>query len=182
MIQWLAKTIYHLIGWKVVGRYPREIKKKVLVVAPHTSSWDVPVGLLVKVWLKMDDVTFYAKKELFTGLQGRFLRFMGAAPVDRGKNNNLVGQVLSDFKNKDHHTILITPEGTRRKVAKFKTGFYYMANKADVPIIPIIFDFEEKAIKFLEPYYTSGDLEKEVKEIEDIFRGVPGKVREYSFT
>ena len=180
MIRFLAKTVFHLIGWKVRGDHRPDLTRKVLIVAPHTSSWDVPIGLLVKTWKKID-VTFYAKKELFKGILGWFLTKLGAAPVDRSKNNNLVGQIVHDFATKEHHSVLLTPEGTRKKVERFKTGFYFVADTAKVPIIPVQFNFKKKEVYFMDPYYTSGDREKEIKEIENMFRGIPGKIEEYSF-
>ena len=82
MIRGIAKTIYHWIGWKLEGRYPHEIKKKIIIVAPHTSKVDFFVGILVKFWLDLR-VTFYAKQELFKGIIGWFLRSIGGRPVDR---------------------------------------------------------------------------------------------------
>ena len=126
MIRWLAKKIYHLIGWKLEGRFPSELDKKILIVAPHTSKMDFFVGILVKFWLDIR-VTFYAKKELFKGIIGWFLRSIGGSPVDRSKNENIVSKAIEDFKTKERHGILITPEGTRKKVDKFKSGLLILA-------------------------------------------------------
>lgn len=180
MFSTICKWIFHLIGWKVVGSYPHEILKKIIIVVPHTSSWDVPIGLLVKFWLKMDS-HYYVKKEMFTGILKYILPLTNAIPIDRSGNTNFVDSVIADFNKADKRSVLITPEGTRKRVEKFKTGFYYIADGAKIPIVPISFDFEQKKIEIHSTYYTTGNAEKEIAEIEDIFRGIPGCVRENSF-
>ena len=176
----ICKWIYHLIGWKVVGIYPHEIPKKIIIVAPHTSVWDVPIGLLVKFWLKLD-VQYYVKKEMFKGVLRYILPLTQAVPIDRRGNTSFVDSVIAEYNAVDRRSILITPEGTRKKVEKFRTGFYYIADGAKVPIIPISFDFEQKKIEIHPTYHTKGEVDKEIKEIEEIYRGIPGCVREYSF-
>ena len=174
----LAKKVFHLIGWRLEGRYPSEIKKKILIVAPHTSSVDFFVGILVKFWLNMK-VPFYAKKELFSGISGWFLKSLGGRAVDRSKNNNLVGQIVHDFSQLDELTILITPEGTRKKTNKFKSGFYQIAAQAKVPIIPIAFDYGRKVIKIFPTYFVKGEGEKEIEHIRSFYKGINGRIPEY---
>ena len=180
MFSYLAKWVYHLIGWRLLGTYPDEIPKKIIIVAPHTSAWDVPIGLLVKIWLKMD-VQYYVKQEMFKGILKYILPTTGAAPLDRSGNTNFVESVIADYNKVDRRTILITPEGTRKKVNKFRTGFYYIADGAKIPIIPISFNFEKKIIEIHPSFYTTGDAEKDIAQIENIYRGIPGCIREYSF-
>ena len=180
MLRLICKWIYQLLGWKVVGIYPNEIPKKIIIVAPHTSAWEVPLGLLVKCWLKMD-AQYYIKEEMFTGVLKYILPLTQAIPLDRTENNNFVDSVIADYNAVERRTILITPEGTRKRVDKFKTGFYYIADGAKIPIIPISFDFEKKEIEIHPTYYTNGNAEKEISEIEDIYRGIPGRIKEYSF-
>ncbi len=180
MFRLICKWIYHLIGWRLKGEYPHHIPKKIIIVAPHTSAWDVPVGLLVKSWLKMD-VQYYVKKEMFKGILKYILPLTQAIPIDRSGNTKFVDSVIKDYNQAEQRTILITPEGTRKKVEKFKTGFYHIADGAKIPIIPISFNFEKKLMEIHPPYYTTGNSEKEIAEIEDIFRGIPGCIREYSF-
>jgi len=174
MIRCVTKKVFHWIGWKLEGRYPREIEKLILIVAPHTSNWEFPLGMLVKFWLRMD-VKYYAKASLFKGPLGFFLRLVGGVPVDRSKNNNLVGQAIQDFKTMDRLHILLTPEGTRKRTEKFKSGFYYIALEAGVPILPVVFDFGEKTIRMLPVISVRGDGASEVEEIRDIYKGVKGK-------
>ena len=179
MIRCLSKKIFHWIGWRLEGRFPSNLPKKILIVAPHTSSMDFPIGILVKFWLDIR-ATFYAKEELFKGILGWILRSLGGLPVDRSKNNNVVGQAVADFLKNTHHTILITPEGTRKKVDRFKSGFYHIAHKANVPIIPIAFDYGRKVIKVLPTYYVKGEGDIEIEKIRQLFSGIKGKIPEYS--
>ncbi len=181
MLSWMARIIFHAIGWRLEGSFPHELKKKILIVAPHTSSMDFPIGVLIKFWLKIE-ATFYAKQELFKGITGWALRQLGGRAVDRSKNNNLVGQAVADFMTREKHTILITPEGTRKKVNNFKTGFYYIALEAKVPIVPIAFDYSQKTVKIFPTYYIKGEGIREIEKIRMLFKGIPGKSPENSIT
>lgn len=180
MFGWICKKVFHGLGWQLVGRYPHEIKKKLIIVAPHTSSWDVPLGLLLRFWIKIE-ANFYVKKEMFRGILGPILRFFGAIPLDRSGNLNLVQAIVKDYNSTDKRTTIITPEGTRKRVKNFKTGFYYIADQAKIPILPVIFDYGNKKMIIKNPFYTNGDAEKEIPEIENLFKGYIGKIPEYSF-
>lgn len=142
---------------------------------------DFPIGLLVKFWLNIK-ASFYAKAELFSGPRGWALRKIGGLPVERSINNNLVAQAVSDFKNKEELTLLITPEGTRKKVNKFRSGFYVIAHKANIPIIPVVFDYSNKVIRILPTYKVSGTGPSEIEEIRQLFVGFLGKVPKNSLT
>lgn len=163
------------------GEYPHHILKKVVIVAPHTSSMDFYIGILVKFWLDIR-VKFYGKQELFKGIQGWLLRLIGGVPVDRSNQNNVVDAAVKDFNRLDSHTILLAPEGTRKYVEHFRTGFYHIADKAKVPIIPIAFDFKRKVIKIMDPVLTYGNAEKEIPQIEALFHGIKGKNPNLTFT
>jgi len=177
MIGCITKRVFHLLGWKLAGRYPRELNHLILIVAPHTSNWDFPLGLLVKFWLKMR-VDFYAKASLFKGPLGIFMRSIGGRSVDRSKNNNLVGQAVADIRNNGRLHLLFTPEGTRSRTEKFKSGFYYIAAQSGVPILPISFDYKLKQITMMPIRYMRGDGPSELEEIRDLFKGIEGKCPE----
>jgi len=181
MFQWIGRFVFtKLYGWKFKGAYPGNDKSFVVIVAPHTSMWDVPLGISLKWWQQMN-VTFYVKEELFFFPLNIILKAIQAVPIRRSGNTNFVSAVAEDFKQHGNRRILITPEGTRKKVDKFKSGYYYIAKGAGVPILPTIFDFEKKEIVMNEFFYPTEDEEKDMRAIEDIFRGYQGKVREYSF-
>ena len=181
MLSVIGKFLFHLVGWKLLGDYPGNDKSFVIIVAPHTSMWDVPIGICVKWWKKMN-VAFYVKEEMFFFPIGIILRALNAIPIKRTGNTNFVFEVVKDFNNRKSHRILITPEGTRKKVKKFKSGYYYIAKGANVPILPVIFDFEHKTMIMKEFFYVTDDAEKDQNDIEDIFDGYLGKVPEFSFS
>lgn len=179
-MHYISKLIYKIIGWKLVGDYPNHIKKKMIIVVPHTSNWDFPLGLLARSIMR-DDIKYVGKKEMFFFPFGGLLKAIGGIPLDRKKSKNFVKAVVEEYDSRESLTIQIAPEGTRKKVNRLKTGFYYIAKKAGIPIIPIIFDYKQKEVKILDTFYPTEDSEKDLKEIEDLVRGYQGKIPEYSF-
>ena len=180
MLSILSGIIFRALGWKIRGSYPRDVKKKIVVVAPHTSNWDFPVGILFRSW-KKHDIKFVAKKSVFKPPLGWIAKALGGIPVDRKKSGNFLKGVVQLYDEHEALDICITPEGTRRRVEKFKTGFYYIAKTANIPILPITFDFEHKIFGISDLYYPSDDAEGDIKKIENIFRGVIGRNPENSF-
>ena len=174
MIGRIAKGTFHLIGWKLVGRFPQDIDHLILIVAPHTSNWDFPLGILVKFWLNIE-ATYYAKVSLFKWPLGAILKSLGGRPVDRSKNQNIVSAAVEDFRNNKKHRILITPEGSRKRSDKFKTGFYYIAVESGAGVLPITFDYERKEIRIMPLKYMRGDGPSEIKQIRNLFKGIKGK-------
>lgn len=178
MISCISKRIFHLIGWKLVGRFPLDLDHLIIIVAPHTSNWDFPLGILVKLWLKID-AKYYAKASLFKWPLGPVMKSLGGRPVDRKNNQNIVSEAVLDFKNNQKHRILITPEGTRDRRETFKTGFYYIAVKSGAGVLPIIFDYGVKEMRILPVRYMRGDGQTEVDEVRNLFKGVEGKHPEH---
>jgi len=174
----LFTFIYRLIGWKVTGEWIADQKKSVVVVAPHTSSVDVPVGVLAR-GIKKLDIKFVAKKELFTGIRGTILRALGGYPVDRSKRTNFVDAVVDIFNREESFNLCITPEGTRKYAEKWKSGFYYIAMKANVPIIMIGFDYKKKEVQIQPPFTPTGNFELDMEFIKGYFRGVTDRVPEW---
>lgn len=173
MFYYISKFILRLIGWKVVGHYPREIKKKILVAAPHTSNWDFPLGVMIRSVIK-DDVKYVGKASLFKPPLGWILGPMGGVPVDRSKSNNFVEAVVKEFDSKEVFSVLFAAEGSRKKVEKFKTGFYHIARMAKVPMLPTILDYDKKEFRFLDLVWATEDAEEDIKKIEGYFKGVKG--------
>jgi len=179
MIRCLGRIIHKAMGWELEGHFPSELAKKILIVAPHTSFMDFFVGIPVKFWLDIQ-ADWYGKKELFIQPFGWILKAIGGNPIDRQKHSNTVSQIVHNFNTREKHTILLTPEGTRKKVSRFKTGFYQIAVQSGVPIIPLIFDYRTKKIKILDPIYPNGE-DGELENIESLFRGYQGKNAALSF-
>lgn len=165
----LSKAILKLFGWKIVSNFQGEMKRSVLVIAPHTSNWDFIIGRLVFNVLNLK-VKFLIKKEAFGFPLGYFLKKWGGIPVDRYAKNNLVDQVAGKFDNQSELIITITPEGTRSYVKQWKKGFYYIAHKAKVPIVLGFLDYKKKEAGLGPVFYTSGDYEKDIKIIADFYK------------
>lgn len=181
MLKTLSQFILNKIwGWKIIGTIPDDLKKSILIVIPHTSNWDFPLGILVRTVIEKD-IKFLAKSSLFKPLYGWLFKALGGYPVDRSKNNNMVDAVVDIFNNKEAFSIQIAPEGTRSKVDHLKTGFYYISLKAKVPLILTKFDYEHKQVVFSSPFYPTGNKEADFEFIYDYFRGVKGKHPEKSF-
>lgn len=179
----LARLIYHeILGWKIEGNtnFSKDsINKAVIIAAPHTSWHDFYIGVLLR---KITGVktNFIGKKELFKWPLGYYFRAMGGKPVDRDAKSNMVDQIVSLFKAENEFRLTLAPEGTRKKVESWKTGFYYIAKEANVPIIMFTLDFEHKRNVVSEPFYPTDDIEKDFEYIRNFYKGVLGKIPEYS--
>lgn len=180
MTKQLGKFILKLIGWKITGSYPYEIDKKIILAAPHTSNWDFPIGILIRTQIG-EPIKFIGKSALFKPPHGWLFSWLGGIPVDRTKSNNFVDATVQKIKETEKLTILISGEGSRKRVDKFKTGFYHMAHLSKVPIIPLILDGTKKEFRFEAPFYPTGDAAKEIPMIEKIFEGVSGIRKAKSF-
>ncbi|HBF88335.1 MAG TPA: acyltransferase [Bacteroidales bacterium] len=173
----ISKWILKLMGWKIVGEYYK-VDKCIIVVAPHTSMMDFVVGRLFFNTLPIK-VHFVIKKEMFFFPLGYLLKALGAIPVDRGTRNNMVDQLADLFNSKDKMFLIITPEGTRKKVLRWKRGFYFIAEKANVPIYTGILDYKKKEIFVGEQFIPTGDIEVDMKAIRLRYKGATGKHPEY---
>src|SRR5687767_9799318 len=151
-----ARFILNLFGWRIVNGVPADLKKYVVAVAPHTSWKDFVLGLLVRTAMGRD-IYYLAKKELFDNPFGFFFWWTGGRPVDRKIKTGLVDQVIRLFNEQKEFAIAIAPEGTRKKVQNFRTGFYHIARGAGIPIIPCLFDYHTKEVRFLDPFYPTVD-------------------------
>lgn len=176
----ISKKTLSFFGWKITGRYASEIDKKVLIVVPHTSSWDFPLGLLVRSAIQ-GKIQFVGKDSLFKPPFGWIFKALGGVPVDRSRSTNFVQNVIDVFDSREKFNIVLAPEGTRKMVDQLKSGFYYIAKGANVPIQMIRFNFGKKEVEFREPFYPTDDFEADMKLIEDYYRGIKGIKEEYSF-
>ncbi len=167
--------LFKLSGWKHIGTLPTDIQKYVIIVAPHTSNIDFFVGYGYKHLVGLHP-NFLAKRELFKiPIVGWFLKSIGGYPVDRGKKTNLVDQVVELFEKTKSFIMTITPEGTRSYSPEWKTGFYRIAHKANVPIVKVGFDYPSKTIHVDEPKFVSGNMEEEMDEIKNHFKQFIGR-------
>lgn len=181
----MKKTLYKIIflkilGWKIVGGVDENIKKCILMVLPHTSNFDFFIGIFVRGIIGIP-MNFVAKKELFTFPFGYYFRAIGGAALDRSGGKNIVDATVDVFNAHQVFRLGIAPEGTRKKVEKLRTGFYYIALKANVPIIPVAFDFSKKEVRFGQPFYVTGNYDQDYKQLMAFYKGVVGKIPKYTF-
>ena len=172
--------LYKILGWKIIGDFNQDnLKKVVIIVAPHTSWSDFVIAILSRKVLGVM-VNFVGKKELFVWPFGYYFKWVGGAPLDRTKNHNKVEAIASIFDSKKEFRLGMSPEGTRKKVDKWRTGFYYIALKAKVPIIPTSMDYKTKTITIGKPFDPSGDIETDLKILKKFLEGSVGKIKKYT--
>lgn len=174
MFRPLYKFFFEKAGWRISGSIPSTLNKYVMIVAPHTSNWDFLVGLAARSILRID-TKFLGKKELFRFPMGILFRCWGGYPVDRSGHHNMVDEVVKIFNAHEKFSIALAPEGTRKPVANWKTGFYHIACKAGVPIIMTGFDYASKTVIIHPPFYPQGRLESDMQIIRSHFEGTRGK-------
>lgn len=172
LLQMIAIALLKLSGWRVVGSLPSE-RKYVLIGAPHTSNWDFPLMLLAVLKVGMD-VHWLGKNTLFPPILGSVMRWLGGIAVDRSKSNNLVAQLVELFNERDELVVLIPPEGTRSKVERWKSGFYYVAAGANVPILLGFIDASRKELGFGPLFYPSQGYDADLFEIQAFYRDKRG--------
>lgn len=174
MSHWFARSVLNTMGWNTDGRVPGGVKKAVIISAPHTSYWDFVIG-----WMTFHiadvNIRFLIKEEVFKGPLGWLLRKLGGIPVARGKKNNMVDQLKEMFDSADSFYVVITPEGTRKKVAQWKKGFYMIALEAGVPIACSFIDYSSKTGGIGPIITPSGDYEKDIVTIQDFYRDKKAK-------
>ncbi|MFC2147495.1 1-acyl-sn-glycerol-3-phosphate acyltransferase [Bacteroidota bacterium] len=176
----LSKIIFFkILKWQLIGTFP-DVDKCVVIVVPHTSWVDFFLGLLVRK-LFNEEINFIGKESLFKPPFGWYFRWMGGAPINRSKSQNKVAAIAKIFDERKKFRLALAPEGTRKKVADWKTGFYYIAKTAQVPIVMVAFDFGKKQVKVSEPQFPTDNMEADLKKYKEFYKGVIGKIPEYSF-
>jgi len=173
LMRWFSVFMLRLLGWRVEGQAPAE-QKYVLIAAPHTSNWDFPYTLMVCFALRLR-VYWMGKSSLFPPVLGSVMRWLGGISVDRAKSGNLVQSTIDAFNRSERLTVIVPPEGTRGKVSHWKTGFYYIAHGANVPILLGFMDYKEKVGGVAHLFHPTGDIEKDMLEIQRFYRGFTGK-------
>ena len=151
----LAITAMRLTGWQFEGTVP-DIPQFVLIVAPHTSNWDFCVGVMAMFALNLRG-TFLGKDTLFRWPLGIAMRWLGGVPVDRYSPHNVVEQTVAYFQRRPQMVLALSPEGTRKRLSGWRTGFYFVARGAGVPILPVAFDYPHRTIRLLSLFETTGD-------------------------
>ncbi len=147
----LGRTVLRTMGWRIEGAFP-DRAKLIVAVAPHSSNVDFVLAMAVVLGLGLR-ASFLAKRSLFEGPLRRLMYAFGGLPVDRSSPQGLVGQLVTQFNERSHLVLGITPEGTRTKVREWKRGFALIAQAANVPVLPAIINYRTKVVTF-EPLIT----------------------------
>ena len=171
----LARWILARAGWKLVGTFP-DVPRAVLIAAPHSSWWDGIWGLLVKVAIGAD-VAFMAKRELFVGPLGWLLRRLGGVPIARDATHGVVEQMSERLRTQEKLWVGIAPEGTRKRVKEWRTGFWHIANNAEVPIVPVYFHYPERTIGIGPAFVTSDDMHADLARLRAFYAPFQGRNR-----
>lgn len=173
-----ALTYLKLTGWKKDGLAP-SIDKYVIIAAPHTSNWDFPITIAMLLAFKIKPC-WMGKDSLFRWPFGLLLRLLGGIPIDRSKANNVVDQSIEALRNKMKMALVIAPEGTRKKVAYWKTGFYHIASGANVPIALGFLDYARKAGGIGRIFIPTGDKDADMNSIQAFYKTITAKHPEKS--
>ncbi len=162
--RWLGRSFLRVFGWKVVGTLP-DIPKLVLIVAPHSSNWDGIWGMAAKIALGFK-VRVLGKAQLFWWPLGPLLRKLGAVPVDRSSPHGTVEQAVALIRDSDRMWFALTPEGTRRKVERWKPGFWHIARAAGVPVLPAYFDYPSRTIGIGPTFELGEDMRADIARLQ----------------
>jgi 1-acyl-sn-glycerol-3-phosphate acyltransferase len=167
ILRWALSTYFGLTGWKVEGEVPAT-RKFVIIAAPHTSNWDFVYFVGGADRLKLN-LSFMGKASLFRWPFGKLMRDMGGVPVDRAKTKDMVGAMVEEFARRDEFMLTIAPEGTRGRAREWKTGFYYIALRAGVPMVCGMMDYGRKVVGLGRAIMPTGDYEADMKVLREIY-------------
>jgi 1-acyl-sn-glycerol-3-phosphate acyltransferase len=173
LMRGLALSFLKVFGWRLEGRLP-DVDKLVVIAAPHTSNWDLPVLLSLAFALRVK-ACWLGKHTLFRRPFGFLFRWMGGIPVYRSASKNMVAQSVEMFRNSEKLILAIPPEGTRSKVSHWKSGFYYIALGAEIPIAMAFIDYKRKASGVGPTLYPTGNIEADMEIIRNFYANVTAK-------
>lgn len=169
LLRGFSRIMLKVLGWRVVGSMPDDIKQCVLIAAPHTSNWDMPLSLMIAFALDTQ-LHWVGKQSIFKFPFSGLMRWMGGIPVDRSHANNMVDASIAKFKEYPELRIMMAPEGTRARVKQWKSGFYHIAHGAQVPIALAFVDYKNKCGGIGKFMTTSGDYDKDMLEISAFYK------------
>lgn len=171
--RWVVTLLMRLFGWRIVGQAP-DVPKAVFVGAPHTSNSDFFMTALTMLALGLD-VRFVMKHTVFVGPVGWFLRWFGGIALDRDRTRDFVSQMVDEFNERETLWLAIMPEGKRSVPKVWRSGFYYIARGAGVPMVMVIFDYERRRMHVGPTLWPSGDYAADLPRIQSHFLGYRGR-------
>lgn len=171
----IGSLVLKLLGWRVEGDFA-DHPKMVAIVAPHTSNWDFIVGISARFALRLD-ASWLGKDALFKPPLGWLMRAWGGIAIDRSASHDVVSQTIDTFTARQQVFLVITPEGTRKQVSRWRTGFWHIAKGAGVPILPIVFDWGAKVIRVQPAFMPGTDVDSDVQKLQSMFANARGRTR-----
>jgi 1-acyl-sn-glycerol-3-phosphate acyltransferase len=172
MLKFVTITIFNLLGWKMQGDIPAHIDKCVVIVAPHTSNFDYIFGIVASFKVRLP-VRYLIKEEWLKRFAiGGLLKRWGALGIARSQRNKMVDQMADLLNANERIALAFPPEGTRKLAKKWKTGFYYVALKAEVPVVMCAMDYRKKAVTIGEYFIPTGDYEKDMNIVREFYKDV----------
>lgn len=172
VLRQISNLIMFLAGWRIEGKLP-DLKKYILIGAPHTSSWDFVLFLGIIFRLRIN-ASYMGKAELFRFPFGWFFYYCGGVPVDRKKSTGLVEQMIEACNKTDQFILTIAPEGTRHYVSEWKSGFHRIAKGAGIPIVMAKVDGQNKIVHVGEVFHPTENMDEDMKLIQELFKGIVG--------
>ena len=179
LVEWIGRTALKLMGWRIEGELPR-LDKFVAIGAHHTSNWDFVIFIALKFVLRLN-ARWFGKHSIFRWPFGGLMRSWGGIPIQRHLSLNMVEQAIQGFRDNREFILVLSPEGTRRKVERWKMGFYHIAQGAGVPIVPGALDFANRRVVIGAPFQPTGDAEADLQALLAFFRPYVPKKPEYAF-
>ena len=174
-LRWGSLAFLKLAGWTIEGELPASAHKCVLIAAPHTSNWDLPYTLMTAFVLRLNPY-WLGKASLFKAPFGGAMRWLGGIAVDRSQANNMVAAAAQALKAADGRVqLIVPPEGTRGKTTHWRTGFYYIAAAAEVPILLAYMDYRRKRAGLGPAFVPTGDVERDMAAIKAFYAPIQGK-------
>jgi 1-acyl-sn-glycerol-3-phosphate acyltransferase len=168
----LGRTMLRLMRFSVEGEVP-DLPRFVIAIAPHTSNWDFVVGVAAMFALDLR-LAFIAKHTLFRGPFDRMLRWMGGIPVDRASPHGVVAASIEGFSREERRILVIAPQGTRTRGARYRSGFLHIARGAGVPVTLASLDFGARCIRLGPTFFPGDDIEGELRRVEEFFSRIRG--------
>ncbi|MBW2649590.1 MAG: lysophospholipid acyltransferase family protein [Deltaproteobacteria bacterium] len=178
LLYWISLVFLKVIGWRKEGKMP-DIPQYVIIAAPHTTNWDLPITLALAFSFKCN-VYWMGKDTIFKLPFGAIMKFLGGISIDRSTSSNVVEQSIQAFRENNRLVLVIPPEGTRQNVSYWKTGFYYIANGANVPIVMGFLDYKRKVGGIGHIFQPTGDIDADMVAIQSFYATVSGKYPEKS--
>lgn len=174
-IRSVAQWLLRLGGWKIVGQFP-DHARLLVIAAPHSSAWDGYWGLVIKVAIGLR-IRFMAKRETFWWPLGPLLRWLGGMPINRANANGVVDQVVEAFQVRSNFWLVLAPEGTRRHVERWRSGFWHIAKRANVPLCPVYFHYPDRVVGIGDVIPLTDDLDADLARIRAWYQPYQGKNR-----